>query len=82
MVTSVAAAMEIYYLAYNGNTEVSWSQACESYGNFCSKGKLALVLHFLALCCFLILAVISAYRAFSLFEPPSANLRESEQDRT
>ncbi|KAK4269809.1 hypothetical protein QN277_022918 [Acacia crassicarpa] len=82
MVTSVAAVMEIYYLAYNGDREVSWSQACESYGRFCSKVKLALVFHFLALCCFLILAVISAYRAFSLFEPPCANLKEAETERT
>ncbi|XP_054782446.1 CASP-like protein 2D1 [Prosopis cineraria] len=82
MVTSVAAAMEIYYLAYNGDKEVSWSQACESYGRFCSKVKLALIFHFLALCCFLVLAVISDYRAFSLFEPPCANFKAEEQLRT
>ncbi|KDP39143.1 hypothetical protein JCGZ_00900 [Jatropha curcas] len=69
-VTSAAALMEIVYLAYNGDQEVTWSEACNSFGKFCHKMKLALVLHFLVLCCFFVLAVISAYRAFSVFEPP------------
>lgn len=66
----MAAVVEILYLAYKGDKEVTWSEACTSYGGFCSRLKLALALHALALCCFFVLAVISAYRAFSMFEPP------------
>lgn len=72
--------LEILYLAYNGDREVSWSEACSAYGKFCSRMKVALVLHALALCCFLVLAVISAYRVFSKFEPPP--YKEVEEERT
>lgn len=76
MVTSGAAVMEIVFLAYKGDREVSWSEACASYGKFCSRMKLALVLHSLALCSFLVLAVISAYRVFSTYEAPSVSHKE------
>ncbi|KAM2252985.1 hypothetical protein COP2_007598 [Malus domestica] len=82
MVTSWAAVMEILSLAYKGDKTVSWSEACTSYGKFCSRMKVALVLHALALCCFLVLAVISAYRVFSMFEPPSVSDKEVEEERT
>ncbi|XP_062077700.1 CASP-like protein 2D1 [Humulus lupulus] len=82
MVTSGAAVMEIVYLSYYGDKEVSWSEACNSYGRFCYRIKLALVLHALALCCFLVLALISAYRAFSTFEPPSLPSKEVEAQRS
>ncbi|KAF7844894.1 CASP-like protein 2D1 [Senna tora] len=81
MVTSIGASMEIYYLLYNGDKEVTWSETCSSYGKFCSKVKLALILHMLAFCCFLLLAVISAYRAFSIFDPPPANFKEVQEER-
>ncbi|GMH28088.1 hypothetical protein Nepgr_029931 [Nepenthes gracilis] len=81
MVTSGAAAVETLYLAYKGDVEITWSEACNSYGRFCNKLKMALILHFLALCCFLALAVISAYRAFSLFEP-TVPINQAEEERT
>ncbi|TXG67561.1 hypothetical protein EZV62_008836 [Acer yangbiense] len=62
MVTSGAAVMEIIYLAYNGDQKVTWSESCSSYGKFCYRMKLALIFHALALVCFIVLAVISAYR--------------------
>jgi uncharacterized protein (TIGR01569 family) len=81
MVTSGAAVLEILYLAYKGDKEVSWSEACSYYGRFCSRMKIALVLHALALCCFIVLAVISAFRTFSMFEPPSLPSKEVEEER-
>ncbi|XP_030926758.1 CASP-like protein 2D1 [Quercus lobata] len=81
MVTSAAAVLEILYLAYNGDKEITWSEACSSYGKFCNKMKLAFVFHALALFCFIVLAVISAYRAFSMFEPPSLPSKEVEEER-
>ncbi|KAB1215188.1 hypothetical protein CJ030_MR4G025844 [Morella rubra] len=81
MVTSGAAVLELLYLAYKGDREVTWSEACSSYGRFCSRMKLALVLHALALWCFIVLAVISAYRTFCMFEPPSLPPKEGEEER-
>ena len=80
MVTSGAAVVEILYLAYNGDQEVSWSEACNIYGKFCSRIKLALLFHALALCCFLVLALISAYRAFTMFEPPSVPTKQEVEE--
>lgn len=81
MVTSVAAATEILYLAYNGDQEVTWSEACTTYGRFCNRLKLVLALHVIALCCFLLLALISAYRLFSRFAPPFLPSKEAEEQQ-
>lgn len=81
MVTSLAAIGEILYLAYNGDQKVTWSEACSSYGKFCSRLKLVLVLHAITLCCFLVLAVISAYRVFSRFQPPYVHSKENEEEK-
>ncbi|KAK8490613.1 hypothetical protein V6N13_134108 [Hibiscus sabdariffa] len=80
MVTSGAAVMEILDLAYNGDQKITWSEACKSYGKFCSKMKVALVLHALVLCCFIVLAAISAYRVFSPFDPPSSSKEVEDED--
>ncbi|GFP98149.1 CASP-like protein 2d1 [Phtheirospermum japonicum] len=82
MVTSMAALGEFIYLAYNGDRVVSWSRACGSYGNICSRLKVALALHAIAVCCFVVLAVISAYRIFRRFEPPLIPSKECDQERT
>ncbi|KAG2689990.1 hypothetical protein I3760_09G166400 [Carya illinoinensis] len=82
IVASGAAVLEILYLAYNGDKEISWSEACSSYGRFCSRMKLALVLHALALWCLIVLAVISAYRTFIMSEPPSLPSKEVEEEIT
>ncbi|GAB2284695.1 hypothetical protein Dimus_019147 [Dionaea muscipula] len=79
VVTSGGAVVETLYLANKGDIEVGWSEACSSYGRFCGKMELALVFHFLAFCCFLVLAVISAYRAFSIFEPPAVPITQLEE---
>ncbi|KAK6946922.1 Casparian strip membrane protein domain [Dillenia turbinata] len=81
MVTSGAAMVEILYLAYKGDQEVTWSEACISYGRFCDRMVLALSLHALALFCFFVLAIISAYRAFSIYEPPYVPSEEVEENR-
>ncbi|XP_007020792.2 PREDICTED: CASP-like protein 2D1 [Theobroma cacao] len=81
VVTSGAAVMEIVYLAYNGDQKITWSEACGTYGKFCNGMKVALILHALVLCCFIVLAVISAYRVFSLFEPPFSS-EDVQEERT
>ncbi|KAJ4982302.1 hypothetical protein NE237_033139 [Protea cynaroides] len=79
MVTSTAAVMEILYLVYNGDTNVSWSEACSTLGRFCNRVKVALILHTIALFCFFALSLISAYRVFSKFDPP--NVTSKDVDR-
>ncbi|XP_057968884.1 CASP-like protein 2D1 [Malania oleifera] len=81
MVTSGAAVLEILYLAYNGDREASWSEACNSYGRFCVRVKLGLALHASSLCCFLLVSVISAYRTFSTYPPPSIPSEVLEDQR-
>lgn len=81
MVTAGAAVIDVIYLAYNGDKEVSWSEACTTYGRFCSRMKFALVFHMLSFFCFLVMAVISAYRVFSMFEPPLP-YKEVQEQRT
>ncbi|XP_020577555.1 CASP-like protein 2D1 [Phalaenopsis equestris] len=75
MVTSSSSAAELLYLAHEGDREVSWSEVCSYFGNFCSKGKASLVLHFLALLCFICLSLISAFRVFRNFEPPPVSAK-------
>nr|DAD35042.1 TPA_asm: hypothetical protein HUJ06_005682 [Nelumbo nucifera] len=95
MVTSVVAVVGILYLAYNGDRDVSWSEVCTFYGKFCSRAKVALVLHaYQVLLCFLGLTLISAYIGplvlpwlnsdFSLqsFQPVSSSLCYFQRSRT
>ncbi|KAL7186562.1 hypothetical protein ACSBR2_028320 [Camellia fascicularis] len=82
LVTSGAAVGEIVYLAYKGDRDVTWSEACSSYGRFCARLKIALAFHALTLCCFFVLAVISAYRVFSMFEPPLPSKDKEVEERT
>ncbi|KAG2678079.1 hypothetical protein I3760_12G127400, partial [Carya illinoinensis] len=63
-----------YLIVTSGDT------ACSSYGRFCCRMKLALVLYVLALWCFIVLAVISAYRTFIMFEPPSLPSKEVKEE--
>ncbi|MQM10562.1 hypothetical protein Taro_043458 [Colocasia esculenta] len=70
LVTSGSAVAEVLYLAYKGDRSVSWSKACDYFGEFCDRAKVSLILHFLALGCFMALSLISAFRVFSRFGAP------------
>lgn len=84
MVTSGSAVLEILYLSYKGDQQVTWSETCSTYGKFCNRIRIAFVLHAMALGCFIILAVISAFRFFSMFDPPPvpSNKEGGEEERT
>ncbi|XP_077220452.1 CASP-like protein 2D1 [Tasmannia lanceolata] len=79
MVTSGCAVAELLYSSYKGDREVSWSEACTSYGKFCSKMKVSLALHVVVLVCFLVLSLISAYRVLSRYEAPCVSSKEEEE---
>lgn len=81
MVASGGSFGEIVYLAYNGNPKVTWSEACSSYGRFCGRLNVILAFHLIALLCFFVLSLISAFRVFTRFEPPLSS-KEVEGERT
>ncbi|KAL8486215.1 hypothetical protein ACS0TY_023061 [Phlomoides rotata] len=73
-----------YYITrvhYNGDRLVTWSEACASYSTFCNRLKIALALHVIAVCCFLVLAVISSYRVFRTFDPPLPPCKDDEVEQ-
>lgn len=78
MLTAGSAATEILYLGYVGDREVSWSEACTTYSNFCRKTKVSLILHMMSMLCFFVLAIISAYGLFHKFEPPYISSKEGD----
>ncbi|XP_019183261.1 PREDICTED: CASP-like protein 2D1 [Ipomoea nil] len=80
LVTSMSALAEILYLVYHGDQGVTWSEACTSYGKFCDRLKLVFVLLAIALCCFIVLAAISAFRVFSRYDFPSDPSKELEEE--
>ncbi|PWA40259.1 CASP-like protein [Artemisia annua] len=82
MVACGGSIGDIVYLAYNGNQKVTWSEACATYGKFCGRLNIILVLHFIAMFCFFVLSIISAYRVFTRYEPPSIASKEVEDTRT
>ncbi|AQK43035.1 CASP-like protein 2A2 [Zea mays] len=69
-----AAAAELLYLAYNGDKEVTWSEACGVFGSFCRQARTSVAITFGAVLCFILLSLLSSYRLFSAYEapPPSA----------
>lgn len=79
MVACAGSLGEIVYLVYNGNQKVTWSEACSSYGRFCRRLNLVLVLHFIALLCFFVLSMISGFRVFSRFEPPLSSKEADDE---
>lgn len=70
-----AAAAELLYLAYNGDKEVTWSEACGVFGSFCRQARTSVAITFGTVLCFILLSLISSYRLFSAYEaPPSSAL--------
>ncbi|XP_073006123.1 CASP-like protein 2D1 [Typha latifolia] len=79
MVTSGSAVAEIFYVANEGDREVSWSEVCSYYDKFCNKTKVSLALHAMSLLCFIALSLISAFRLFTKFEAPTLSPKEVDQ---
>ncbi|XP_050378078.1 CASP-like protein 2A1 [Argentina anserina] len=67
-----AVSTEILYLAFKGDSTITWSPACESYGGFCHKATTSVVITFLVVACFAIISLISSYKLFSKFDAPAS----------
>jgi hypothetical protein len=65
--------MEVVYLAENGDTATLWSSACGSFGQFCHRITASVAITFVALVCYVFLALISSYKLFSKFDVPASS---------
>ncbi|KFK38804.1 hypothetical protein AALP_AA3G162100 [Arabis alpina] len=61
---------ETVYLAYKGNTSITWSSACDYYGVFCHKALVSVIFTFVVSVLYMSLSLISSYRLFSRFKAP------------
>ncbi|KAM5573832.1 CASP-like protein 2A1 [Rosa sericea] len=68
-----AVSTEVLYLAYKGDSTITWSPACGSYGGFCHKATTSVVITFLVVACFALISLISSYKLFSKFDAPAIN---------
>lgn len=68
-----AVSTEVVYLAYKGDTAITWSAACGTYGGFCHKATTSVAITFAVMLCYAALSLISSYRLFSRFDPPTTH---------
>uniref|UniRef100_A0A2N9FRC9 CASP-like protein n=1 Tax=Fagus sylvatica TaxID=28930 RepID=A0A2N9FRC9_FAGSY len=68
-----AMSLEAVYLAYKGDTTITWSAACGSFGAFCHKATTSIALTFVVVACYALLSLISSYRLFSRYDAPVAD---------
>lgn len=65
-----AASTEVIYLAYKGDTNVTWSETCGSFGGFCKKATASVSITFIVSLCYVGISLLSSYRLFSKYEAP------------
>ncbi|PIA50447.1 hypothetical protein AQUCO_01300887v1 [Aquilegia coerulea] len=65
-----AVSTEVVYLAYKGDTAISWSESCGEYGGFCKKATVSVIITFVTMACYVVLSLISSYRLFSKYDAP------------
>ncbi|XP_047306808.1 CASP-like protein 2A1 [Impatiens glandulifera] len=66
-----SVSTEVAYLAYKGDTSITWSEACGSFGSFCHKATAAISITFAVALCFVGLSIVSSYRLFSKYDAPA-----------
>ncbi|KAL1224135.1 CASP-like protein 2A1 [Cardamine amara subsp. amara] len=66
-----AVSTEVLYLAYNGDSSITWSDACSSFGSFCHRATVSVIITFFVVCFYVVLSLISSYKLFTRFDPPS-----------
>ncbi|XP_049414981.1 CASP-like protein 2A1 [Solanum stenotomum] len=65
-----AVSTEVVYLAYKGDTAVTWSESCGSFGSFCHKATASVSITFIVSLCYAGLSLLSSYRLFSKYDAP------------
>ena len=61
---------EVLYLASKGDTAITWSEACVSFGGFCHKALISTVITFVVVICYAALSLLSSYKLFSKYDSP------------
>ncbi|XP_073060966.1 CASP-like protein 2A1 [Primulina eburnea] len=67
-----AVSAEVVYLAYKGDVDLTWSEACDTYDGFCRKATASVAITFSATLCYVGVSLISSYRLFTKYEAPLA----------
>lgn len=70
VLTAVAAAVETLFLAYRGNKDVAWSEACTEFDSFCGRAKTSVAITFGTIFCYITISLFSSFRLFSTYEDP------------
>ncbi|XP_050220337.1 CASP-like protein 2A1 [Mercurialis annua] len=65
-----AVSVEVLYLARKGDTAITWSAACTSFGGFCHKATASASITFAVVACYAMLSLVSSYKLFSRFGAP------------
>lgn len=65
-----AVSTEVIYLAYKGDTAVTWSESCGSFGGFCHRATASVSITFIVSLCYAGLSLLSSYRLFSKYDAP------------
>ncbi|XP_062095699.1 CASP-like protein 2A1 [Humulus lupulus] len=73
-----AASTEVLYLAFKGNVAITWSSACSSFGRFCHKATASVAISFVVVACYVLLSLISSYKLFTNYQPPTAMLNPTK----
>ncbi|XP_011015697.1 PREDICTED: CASP-like protein 2A1 [Populus euphratica] len=61
---------EVLYLASKGDTAITWSEACVSFGGFCHKALISIAITFVVVICYAALSLLSSYKLFSKYDSP------------
>ncbi|CAN0863602.1 CASP-like protein 2A1 [Linum grandiflorum] len=67
---AASVSTEVLYLAKNGDIDITWSAVCGSFGGFCHKAAVSVVLTFVVVALFALLSLVSSYKLFSRFDAP------------
>ncbi|CAN4117624.1 unnamed protein product [Withania somnifera] len=65
-----AASTEVVYLAYKGDTAVTWSETCGSFEGFCKKATASVAITFIVCLCYVGISLVSSYKLFSKYDAP------------
>uniref|UniRef100_A0A2P2IIP0 CASP-like protein n=1 Tax=Rhizophora mucronata TaxID=61149 RepID=A0A2P2IIP0_RHIMU len=63
-------SLEVLFLANKGDSAITWSAACGSFGAFCHRATTSVMITFLGVACYVVLSLISSYKLFSRYDAP------------
>ncbi|KAJ6724265.1 CASP-LIKE PROTEIN 2A1 [Salix viminalis] len=70
ILTAGTVSTEVLYLASKGDTTITWSEACVSFGGFCHRALISTVITFAVVICYAVLSLLSSYNLFSKYDSP------------